>query len=173
MKTMFWLAVAFMLSTSVYGEVVRSAAEGFEIRVEVTVPVAADAAYTQFLKVGEWWDPNHSWFGKASGFSIDPNAGGCFCERDGDRSVLHMIVSFVDPGKQLSMIGGLGPLQGLGLYGAMSWTFEPISDEQSKITHVYRVTGYYPEGLESLAPVVDRVQTGQVKRLQAKLADTL
>ena len=108
-----------------------------------------------------------TWFGKASGLSIDPRAGGCFCERDGENEVLHMIVSFVRPGHALHMIGGLGPLQGLGLYGAMSWSFEPVG-AQTKIVHVYRVTGYYPDGLQALAPVVDGVQKLQVAGLAAR-----
>ena len=39
-----------------------------------------------------------------------------------------MRVSFVDPGVEVRMLGGLGPLQMMGLHGAMSWRFEPRQD---------------------------------------------
>lgn len=152
-----------------FADVVTSAASGFEIKVEVEVPTSASEAYDQFLKVDEWWDTNHSLYGKAAGFSIEPRAGGCFCETDGDKSRLHMLVTEVEPGRKLVMVGGLGPLQGLGLHGAMSFTFEPVTESRARIIHVYRVTGYHPDGLQGLATAVNRVQTGQLQRLQTKL----
>jgi len=96
-------------------------------------------------------------------------AGGCFCEVDGEKSALHMIVSYVDPGKEMRMLGGLGPLAGLALHGAMSWRFEPLGSGGTRIIHTYRVAGYLPDGLDSLAPVVDAVQTNQVARLARAL----
>ena len=41
----------------------------------------------------------------------------------GARSAEHMRIGFVDPGVQLRMLGGLGPLQGMGLHGALDWMF--------------------------------------------------
>lgn len=163
----------FLLSPVLSAEVMHSAPDGFELKVEAEVDGSKQEVYEQFLRVYEWWDGDHSWFGKASGFSLDARAGGCFCEVDGDKSVMHMQVSFVDPGNRVAMIGGLGPLQDLGLYGAMSWNFEVLSDTRTKVVHTYRVMGYYPDGLEELAVAVDRVQTLQVSRLEAKLAGEL
>lgn len=173
MFKLLFSCVLILSSSSVFAEVIRSAPDGFEVKVEMEVDANKAATYEQFLRVYEWWDGDHSWFGKASGFSLDARAGGCFCEVDGDKSVMHMQVSFVDPGNRVAMIGGLGPLQDLGLYGAMSWTFEPVSEEKTKVVHVYRVMGYYPDGLEELAVAVDQVQTIQVSRLAAKIAGEL
>jgi hypothetical protein len=67
------------------------------------------------------------------------------------------------------MIGGLGPLQMLGVHGGMSWKFEEISPTETKITHQYQVVGFMKDGLDKLAPIVDGVQTIQVKALTAKI----
>ncbi len=72
-----------------------------------------------------------------------------------------MRISFVDPGKLLRMTGGLGPLQGMGLYGALDWS---ISEEEGSTTISlrYSVSGFAPGGYEKLAPIVDRVQSQQL-----------
>ncbi len=151
-------------------EVMSSAPEGFEVRFTAEVAdVSAAQAYAQFLRVHEWWDANHSWFGTAEGFSIDPRAGGCFCEVSGDRSHLHMTVSHVDPGVEIRMIGGLGPLQDLALQGAMVWRFEALADGGTRVIHSYRVAGYLKDGLTGLASAVDSVQGIQFGRLVARL----
>lgn len=142
---------------------------GFYLEVSRDVSASPEDAYAQFLRIGEWWNSDHTWFGDARNLSIDAEAGGCFCEREGDKSALHMLVTFVDPGKAVHLVGGLGPLQGLALHGAMVWQFEPLPDGGTRINHSYRVIGYYPQGLDGLARVVDQVQTGQLERLQAKL----
>ncbi len=158
-----------VLSPVLKAEVVDKAELGFHIKVTLEINASHTDVYDQFLKVHEWWDGDHSWFGKADGFYIEPRAGGCFCEKaDGKRSVLHMLVSYVDPGSEIKLLGGLGPLQGLGLHGAMSFKFEPISKDKTRLIHEYRVTGYTKGGLLKLADAVDAVQTLQVKRLQAR-----
>lgn len=159
-----------VLSFNVSAEVLSAGANGFLINIERTVAVEAATAYAQFLRVNQWWDAEHTWFGDAGNLSIEPVAGGCFCEKSGGREVLHMTVSYVDPGREIRMVGGLGPLQAMGLSGGMTWRFEPHGAGQTKIVHRYQVSGYSPDGLESLAQAVDRVQAGQVGRLAASLS---
>ncbi len=163
--------VILLVSAQAHGEVVYATAGGFSLEVSRDVSVEPGDAYARFLRVGEWWNGAHTWFGDARNMSIDPQAGGCFCEREGDKSAFHMLVTYVDPGKAMHMVGGLGPLQGLGLHGAMQWQFEANDAGGTTIIHRYRVTGYYPDGLEALATVVDQVQTDQVNRLQARIMD--
>lgn len=151
-------------------EVVHASESGFEIKMSVSVGATPEQAYEQFLKVDEWWSPEHTWFGKAKNLSIDPVAGGCFCEIEGDKSVLHMTVSYVAPHKEIRMLGGLGPLQQMGLHGVLTFKFIPISDNESKIVQLYRVTGYDPHGLKALAPIVDQVQSLQLNRLKDKFS---
>lgn len=157
------------LTFNLHAEVISSGPNGFLINIEETVPASAAVAYDQFLRAGEWWDSDHTWFGEAGNLSIDARAGGCFCERSGGREALHMTVSYVDPGKEVRMVGGLGPLQAMGLTGGMTWKFITLGENETRIVHGYQVTGYSADGLESLAAVVDRVQSLQVGRLAEAL----
>ncbi len=161
--SMFW-------SSGASAKVVHAAESGFEIKMSVSVGATPEQAYEQFLKVGEWWDPEHTWFGQAKNLSIDPVAGGCFCETEGDKSVLHMTVSYIAPNREIRMVGGLGPLQQMGLQGVLTFKFIPISDNETEIVQIYRVTGYDPQGLKALAPIVDQVQALQLKRLKARFS---
>jgi len=142
---------------------------GFEINIESTVKKDHKSVYQQFLNVGEWWSADHTYFGQSKNLSIEAKAGGCFCEVSGTKEVLHMTVSFVDPGKEIRMIGGLGPLQMLGIHGGMSWQFIPVNDNETKIIHHYQVVGFKKDGFEKLAPIVNKVQTLQVSSLVEKI----
>ena len=153
-------------------DVVESSAQSFYLKIERLVPTTTEIAYKQFLNVDAWWNGDHTWFGEAAGLYIEPEAGGCFCERNGDQSALHMIVSYINPGKEVRLIGGLGPLQGMAIHGAMSFRFLPVdktstSDAATRIVFEYKVMG--ASGLETLAEIVNTVQTMQLERLQASL----
>ena len=76
-----------------------------------------------------------------------------------------MRIAFVDPNKIMRMTGGLGPLQGMGMYGALEWTFTAM-DQGTEITMSYRVNGINPDGFAELAPIVDRVQAIQLGGLE-------
>ena len=80
-----------------------------------------------------------------------------------------MLVSYVQPGVELKMVGGLGSLQMMGVHGAMSWRFEPIADG-TRIIQTYNVTGYAPGGLKDVADIVDSIQTRQLNALVNKLS---
>lgn len=160
---------ALYLAQTAHAEIIYATDAGFHIRVTGEVIADAPESYSQFLHVGEWWSSDHTWFGQSKNLSIEPWMGGCFCEAAEGRSAMHMTVSYVDPGKELRMVGGLGPLSSLGLNGAMSWAFEPLEGGGTRVVHNYRVTGYYPDGLKNLAAMVNKVQTLQVSRLLSKL----
>lgn len=161
--------IPFLTPGAAHADVVDAVDAGFHIRIETRIAATPEQTYRQFVRVQDWWDGDHSWFGDASGFSLEPRAGGCFCEVSGERSVMHMQVSYVDPGKEVRLIGGLGPLQPMGLHGAMSFKFEPDGVGATRVVHEYRVTGYAPDGLTELAKAVDAVQSHQVSRLKARL----
>ncbi len=162
--------VLMTMAERVTAEVLETSEQGFYLEVSRTAQVEPAVAYEQFIRIHEWWNASHTWFGQAANLSIEARAGGCFCERAGDRSHLHMLVSHVDPGVQVNLLGGLGPLQGMGLQGFMAWKFEPVADGGTRILHSYRVSGYTPADLAKIAPVVDQVLTEQVQRLQQKLS---
>lgn len=138
--------------------IVDQAANGFTVENSEWVAVDPDTAWKAFVNdVGQWWPADHSWWGDASKLSISEKAGGCFCEINGAQQAWHMTVTFVDPGKLMRMTGGLGPLQGMGLNGALEWRFVKEKDG-TRITLWYRAGGYTPDDLSKFVPVIDQVQ---------------
>lgn len=139
-------------------EVKDQAASGFTVENSQWVPVDSATAWKAFVHdVGKWWPADHSWWGDASKLSISEKAGGCFCEINGAQQAWHMTVTFVDPGKLMRMTGGLGPLQGMGLNGALEWRFVEEKGG-TRITLWYRAGGYTPDDLSKFVPVIDKVQ---------------
>jgi hypothetical protein len=164
--------LATTFAAPVRADVVAAAAGGFHVRSQVEVPGDPATAWALLVTPAEWWDPLHSWFGAADGFSLEPVPGGCFCERGDGGAVRHLTVAHVEPGRLLRLTGGLGPLQGLGLHGTLEFRLEPVPDApapRTRIVQEYRVHGWLPEGLEALAGAVDGVQRGQLERLAARL----
>lgn len=107
--------------------------------------------------INSWWLNDHTWFGDASRLSLNATAGGCFCEIDGDRQAQHMQVTYVHPNKALRLVGGLGPLQSLGMSGTMTITFA-----DNLVSLDYIVGGYPTMDFTKLAPVVDGVLSQQL-----------
>ncbi|MBU2970456.1 SRPBCC domain-containing protein [Pseudoalteromonas sp. C2R02] len=163
------LILLFFFSSSLFAEVIQKDKHGFKIIIKKTVNVSSSATYKQFLNISQWWNKDHTWFGKSENLTLEPKAGGCFCEKSKGREVLHMTVSYVDPNTELRMIGGLGPLQIMGVQGGMSWKFSAITQTKTEIIHTYQVVGFMPEGLDKLAAVVDKVQSSQVDSLITQL----
>ena len=144
-------------------EVKEATASGFTVENTRVVPVDAATAFKALVeRVDEWWPRDHTWWGKEGRLSIEARAGGCFCERAGAREAMHMTVAFVDPGRTLRMIGGLGPLQGMGLSGALEFRLAAAPTGGTTITLFYRAGGYTPEDLRPLAAGVDKVQAVQL-----------
>jgi len=93
---------------------------------------------------------------------------GCFCERrrNGAGDVRHMEVINVDRNKTLVLSGGLGPLQSLAATGTLTIQLAPAGDG-TKLSVVYAVAGYQPNGMASWAAPVDSVITEQFTRLKS------
>jgi hypothetical protein len=79
-----------------------------------------------------------------------------------------MSVVYASPGQVVRMMGALGPLQGSGLAGSMTWKFTPAASV-TKIELSYSVGGYMQGGFEKIAPAVDRVVGEQLGRLKTFL----
>ena len=163
------LLCAALVAAPSHATVLDSSSAGFTIENTVTVPTDPKTAWNALVEhVDDWWPKGHSWFGKAGKFSIELRPGGCFCEKAGDRQAQHMTVTFIDPDHLLRMLGGLGPLQGMGLHGAMDWEF--VGDVRgTKITLHYVAGGYTTQDLVKFAQVVDQVQGQQLGALAAYL----
>jgi uncharacterized protein YndB with AHSA1/START domain len=162
------LATLFCLPLQ--AKVLHSSAHGFTLENSIEVPADPAATWAALVHdVDQWWPKDHSWFGKAGEFRIEPRAGGCFCEVAGERQSMHMQITFADPGRLLRMTGGLGPLQGMGLSGALDWKLEKAGTG-TRITLRYVVGGYATEDLLQFAPIVDQVQGIQLGGLGAHLS---
>jgi len=145
-----------------HGDVRFVSSSGFIVVNQVTTSAKPEAAWRALVgDVARWWPADHTYSGNSANLSIEPRAGGCFCENDASRSVEHMRIAYVEAPKLLRMVGGLGPLQGMGMYGALDWSIEP-EGEGARITLTYKVGGINPEGFAELAPIVDRVQAQQL-----------
>lgn len=153
-------------------EVLDSAANGFTVRQSVVVAADQAAVYGASVdRFSEWWDADHSITGVADNLYIKAVPGGCFCERIGSNGgLIHMTVSFVNPGVMLRFTGGLGPLGLMGVNGNMTWEFEE-HDEGTLVTWNYAVGGYMSGGLDTIASAVDGVLGDALGRLQ-RLLDT-
>ena len=163
-----WARIAWVLISAIVlalpagAEVKDVSASGFTVENSAVVPLDASIAWQALVdSVDSWWPKDHTWWGRASRLTIDARAGGCFCEMAGERQAQHMQVVFVDPPRLLRMIGGLGPLQGMGLSGVLEWRMSAV-DGGTRITLCYRAGGYATEDLGKLATVVDGVQALQL-----------
>lgn len=161
---------AFILATvSSQAEVISAADHGFHVQTVVNIEGASpDEVYDAMTrKVSQWWDASHSYSLEASNFYMEDRANGCFCERlPNGGSVMHMQVAFADPGKTLRLLGGLGPLQGMGVNGAMTFSLKE-TETGTELSMTYIVSGYAKDGLAGIAAPVDQVLAGQVGRLKA------
>ena len=155
-------------SAPLAAEVMSVGPSGFAIKHEVAVKASPGPLYDALtVKVGSWWNPAHTYSHDSKNLSIAAVPGGCFCERFPDSGgVQHMTVVYASPGKALRMIGALGPLQGLGLAGSLTWDFKK-SDDGTTLVVTYGIGGYMAGGFEKIAPVVDGVIGEQVARLKA------
>jgi uncharacterized protein YndB with AHSA1/START domain len=172
-----WIAMCLSLSVSILpataaAEVQAASLGGFSLRIENLSKAAPELAYEAFTQIQRWWNPAHTYSGKAENLSLDVAPGGAFLEKlDNGGFVRHLEVVYAQPGREIRLLGGLGPLQPMGLHGALSIQFEPAGDG-SRIIMIYNVAGFSQAGLEGLAPIVDSVQAEQMQR-HAAYADRL
>lgn len=127
-------------------------------------------AYAAIADVAHWWSGEHTWSGDAANLSLQPQAGGCFCERWKDNSVQHMQVLWASNGQMLRLQGALGPLQGMAVQGVLTFTLKPAGSG-STLQLEYRVNGVASSALDKIAQGVDGVLMEQLDRLQ-RYADT-
>jgi uncharacterized protein YndB with AHSA1/START domain len=164
-----------------HAEVHDSNAAGFAVRATAQVPASPDAVWETLLDPAEWWAGNHTFSGDAANLSLDPRAGGCFCEllpnatnkQDTPRGgVQHMQVVYIEQPKTLRLSGALGPLQSEPIVGTLTFVIKADAIG-TRINAEYAVGGYMRIPSERMAPLVDKVITEQVGRLAAKLGGSV
>ncbi len=165
------LALMFV-SICANGEVLDAAANGFTVKHSIVIEAQQSVVYGSAVdNISQWWDSDHTISGDAGNLYISAEPHGCFCERLGPNAgLIHMTVTFVNPGVMLRLTGGLGPLGLMGVNGNMTWEFEE-HDNGTLVTLNYAVGGYLDGGLDAVASAVDGVLIEQFERLK-KLVET-
>jgi hypothetical protein len=163
-----WLLISLVLaSASASAEVVSSSPNGFEVRETVNLVAPPEIVWASFGNIGAWWDPEHSYSGNSENLSLALSPGGCFCERfPKGGGIEHMRVTYVEPGKRVLLTGALGPLLYEATAGVMDVQLKPNA-AGTELTLDYRAAGFANGGAEKLAPAVDQVLAGQLKRFRA------
>jgi hypothetical protein len=157
------LLSALGFSHHLLAKVVFVSDTGFIVENQVITDASATQVWHALVNdVDKWWPKDHTWW--EGTLSISPIAGGCFCENKNNKSASHMTISYVEPKTILRMTGGLGPLQEMGMHGALDWKILPEGN-QSKIILTYKATGINPDGFAELAPIVGQVQGIQLNQL--------
>jgi hypothetical protein len=161
------MAVWLALAGAARGEVVDANANGFQVKETVQIAAPAAKVWASLGEVGSWWNGEHSWSHDARNLSLELKAGGCWCETLPDGGgARHMTVIFTQPPKTVIMEGTLGPLMFSGAAGHLVWRVIE-QDGRTMLTQTYYVGGYFPGGLDKLAPAVDGVLTEQLGRLKS------
>jgi uncharacterized protein YndB with AHSA1/START domain len=152
-------------------EVANVAPNGFAVKHSMTIQASPENVYEALVgKVGSWWNPEHTFSNDSKNLSIDARPGGCFCEKLGNGGgVEHMRVVFAWPGRMLRMTGGLGPLQGSGIVGSMTWQLAAAKGAAgaTSLEFSYGAGGYMAGGFDKIAPAVDAVLGEQLARLKS------
>jgi hypothetical protein len=160
-------------------KVVQVGTNGFVVRHVLQVPRSLDETWAVLVKPSVWWDADHTWSGSAVNLSLDPRAGGCFCEilpnaasptASPRGSVEHMRVIYVSRPNVLRMTGALGPLQAEAATATLTIQLRPApSGKGTQILAEYVVGGFTRTPFTTLAPDVDAVIGGQFQHLAEKL----
>lgn len=165
MKAVWGLGLAAALAPALANaEVTDRSPAGFEVTEKATIAAPADKVWTAIMHPDRWWDPKHTWSGKAKNLAFD--ASGCFCETLPRGAVRHMTIVYADGKTALRMAGALGPLQFTGADGHMGITLKEAGGA-TEVVMTYDVGGYAKGGLaEQFAAPVDMVLGQQLARLK-------
>ncbi len=168
MRQLICTAALLMAGAGAVAEVTDSAESGFTTVHEVLVDAPRARAWQAAVdEIGKWWSDDHTVNGDAGRMTIDGKLQGGFCETfENGGGIVHMEVTFVNPGIILRLTGGLGPLGLMGVSGNMTWEFFD-APEGTRVRFTYVVGGYRPGGLNAIALPVDYVIGEALARLQA------
>jgi Polyketide cyclase / dehydrase and lipid transport len=168
-------ALALPFAAPAQAEVTHVSDQGFAVLHVVKINAAPDKVWATLIAPQSFWSSSHSWSGDAANMYLDPQAGGCFCERIPAKNVVggslnsveHMRVIYSERPRVLRMSGALGPLQSEGVVGTMNVAMEADGDG-TKISISYVVGGFMRMKPQDIAPAVDTVIGEQLLRLKAR-----
>ncbi len=165
---LFAFFAAFLSAPLAAAEVASASPSAFIVRTEADVAAPPARAWRALTRLDRWWNDEHTYSGSGRNMRLDARAGGCWCEHWGNgQSVEHMRVVLMmehEGVRTLRTVGGLGPLQEMGVSGVLTFTVAPHASG-AKITMTYRVSGDPSLVLDQIAPLVDSVLMEQFGRL--------
>ena len=164
MKLLAAVLPLVLLAAPASSEVVSAGANGFVIRHVAELPAPPQRAFAAFGQLPRWWNPDHSYSGKAANLRLVLAPGGCFCERLPGGGIEHMRVALVQPGERVVLVGALGPVLFDAVAGSMDVRFIAGTAGGTRVTMEYKVAGFANGGADKLAPIVDRVLGEQLRR---------
>ena len=153
-----------------HAEINAAASDGFLIVHSARIDAAPTRIYALLPAIGRWWSSSHTYSGDAANLTLDPEAGGCFCERWKDGSIAHGRVILALRDQLLRIDTALGPLQSKAVTGVLSFQLVP-EGKATVLTLAYRVNGASASALDKDAPAVDRVLGEQFARF-VRLVET-
>ena len=137
---------------------------GFLVTIKTTLRTSPKTTFTALQQVGNWWNGEHTYSGRAGAMTLEMRAGGCFCERWDGNSVEHGRVIYVAREKAVRIEAALGPLQEMAVTGIMHFALEAAGDDTA-LTFTYRVRGSPDAALDKAAGAVARGMSEQLTRL--------
>jgi hypothetical protein len=73
-----------------FAEVQSVSPSSFVVSAEADVDATPAEAWRALTRIERWWNSDHTYSGDSQRLSLDPRAGGCWCERWGNgQSVEH------------------------------------------------------------------------------------
>ncbi len=158
--------IATVLSLPCRAAVVEQTSAGFAIVQTVHIAAPPDKVYDALIHPALWWDSGHTFSGSAANLSLDPHAGGCFCETLADGgSVQHGVVVFAAPGSTLRLRGPLGPFQSQGVDGALTFSLKAAGGG-TDLTLENNIGGFMKGGFGEWPARADAMLAQQVAHLK-------
>jgi uncharacterized protein YndB with AHSA1/START domain len=149
-------ALLVLLPLAASAEVKLATPGAMSIEHRYTVAAPAARVWEALVHPERYWPADHTWSGQREALSIEPIAGGCYCERWDGGSAQHGRVVMAVPGKVLTLDAALGPLLAMAISGVLSIQLEEMDGVTTAVV-TYRVSGDPAHELDGLAPIVDRV----------------
>lgn len=149
-------ALLAVLPFAAGAEVKLAQADAMLIEHRFAIAAPASKAWETLVHPELYWPADHTWSGKRESLSIDPVAGGCYCERWDGGSAVHGRVVMAVPGKALVLDAALGPFLEMAVSGILAIKLEE-KDGVTTAVVTYRVSGDAEHRLDQLAPIVDQV----------------
>lgn len=162
----FALVIALVTASSATADVISAGAGGLIVRTTVEVPNAAPGdVYDALTRVSEWWSGTQTWSGNSRNLTLDPQVGGCLCEKlSSGGNVQIMRVVWAERGELLRLSGAPGRLQEGAAIATMSWRFSKTATG-TKIELTFAASGYLPGGFDAIAPPTDKAFADLANRL--------